>query len=289
MCRVTLPDRDRFDRRMLDDLTIEDERSFRHVGLYADLKEVLLRRRYSFRVFHETALASWDRALFLNLTFWGASEGGDVLVHPSVPADVVAHIAWHHLAANALGPGPGERPSVDGLFLGEAIASAFDLYLVGRLLGRSPGSSFLSSQVSAMAEAARGAGLGEGDFEKLLEGVAEDPEDAFARLRELLCEATTALFACGGADEALRALTKLEAHRFGPLLHHYELANWILYARAYGTPAVSTSARAAELSLREAKDPLQWLTDAWVRPALAADPLEAPHVARAAPRRRRSR
>jgi len=30
-----------------------------------------------------------DRALFLNLTFWGASEGGDVLVDAHVPADVV--------------------------------------------------------------------------------------------------------------------------------------------------------------------------------------------------------
>ena len=32
-----------FDQRTVDELTIGDERSFRHVALYADLKEILRR------------------------------------------------------------------------------------------------------------------------------------------------------------------------------------------------------------------------------------------------------
>src|SRR4051812_17740541 len=148
----------RFERRTVDALVIEDERSFRHVELYADLKEVLRKDAYSFRILPENG-SSWDRALFLNLTFWGASEGGDVLVDETVPADVVAHVAWHRLAAKALATPSGERPSVEALFLGEAIASAFDLYLVGRLLGFAPQSSFLETQVASMAEAAESAGL----------------------------------------------------------------------------------------------------------------------------------
>jgi hypothetical protein len=258
----------RFGRLALDELSIEDDSSFRHVELYADLKEVLRRDGYSFRTLPESGPASWDRALFLNLTFWGANEGGDVLVDARVPADVVAHVAWHRLAAKALSPSPTAPPSVEALFIGEAIASAFDLYLVGRLLGHSPDSSFLATQVPALAEAAEGAGLGEDDFDKLLQDVADDPEHAFASLRELLSDATSALFASENAEGALTVLTDLASHRFASLLHHYELSNWLLYARAYGSIEPASKARAVELSLREAKDPLQWLTDAWVRPAL---------------------
>lgn len=273
----------RFERLTLDDLTIEDDRSFRHIEVYGDLKEILRRDRYSFRVLPEGG-GSWDRALFLNLTFWGANEGGDVLVDKTVPADVVAHVAWHHLAAKAFGApaglapdgarlraGPGEaRPSVDALFLGEAIASAFDLYLVGRLLGRAPESTFLATQVPAMAEAAEGAGVDEEEFETLLRGVAEDPEAAFQSLCTMLYDASRALYACKNAEAALAVVTDLEPHRFGPLLHRYELANWILYARAYGDPAPSSNVAAVHADLQKADDPLTWLVRAWVDPALKA-------------------
>jgi hypothetical protein len=257
-----------FVRRTLDELTIEDESSFRHVQLYADLKAILHHSEYSFRILPETPSANWDRALFLNLTYWGAAAGGDVLVDASVPADVVAHVAWHHLAASAL-TAPGEaRPSVDALFLGEAIASAFDLYLVGRTLGHSPHSSFLATQVEAMADTAAAAGLEEPAFAELLEGVADDPERAFSSLRELLVDATSALFASHTAEDALDVVTRLESHRFGSLLHRYELANWLLYARAYGGAEPSPKVRAVEQALREATDPLKWLVDHWVQPAL---------------------
>src|SRR5271154_2225215 len=103
---------------LLDELEIEDERSFRHVGLYADLKEILRRDKYRVRVLPDALAGRWDRALFLNLTFWGAGEGGDILDRDQIPADVVAHAAWHHLAARAFG---GGALSAEALFLGEAI------------------------------------------------------------------------------------------------------------------------------------------------------------------------
>jgi hypothetical protein len=90
-----------FVERTIDELVIDDEDSFRHVALYADLKEVLRRADYKFRVLPKGASARWDRALLLNLTFWGANAGGDVLVDEHLAADVVAHVAWHHLAAGA--------------------------------------------------------------------------------------------------------------------------------------------------------------------------------------------
>jgi hypothetical protein len=251
----------------IDNITIEDEPSFRHVGLYADLKKVLRRQAYQFRVL-PPALARWDHALFLSLTYWGEADG-DVLVDRHVPADVITHIAWHRLAAQALAI-PGQAPSADALFFAEAIASAFDVYLVGRLLSHAPDSDFLATQVPAMAESADAAGLSTAEFEALLASIAADPERAFEDLRELLFDAATALLACSGVDAALTVLARLDAHRFGPLLHRYELSNWLLHVRTHAkeTLAPDATMRALDQRLRQEKDALEWLTTAWVVPAL---------------------
>jgi hypothetical protein len=259
------------EERTIDELEIEDEASFGHVGLYADLKDVLLRSKCRFRVLPAADARRWDRALFLNLTFWGANDGGDVLVDEVIPADVVTHVAWHHLAARALVDAAGGPLSTADLFLGEAIASAFDVYLVGRLLGHSPESTFLASQVPAMAESASEAGLSADDFEVLLRGVADDPDRSFEDLRQLLFDATTALVECAGPDDALATLSRFDAHRFASLLHHYELSNWILYARAYakGARASTDRAGAVDRALRSAPVALDWLAQNWVQPCPA--------------------
>jgi hypothetical protein len=246
--------------RTLDDLRIEDEASFRHIALYDALKQALRRDGYRFRVAEG---ASWDRVLFLNLTFWDPAEQGDVLVEDQLDADVVAHVAWHHLARKALAAAP---LSAEALFLGESIASAFDLYLVGRLLGNAPDAQMLETQVPAMAEVAASAGLDDDAFEALLQGIAADPDRAFEDLRELLFDASSALVRCGGVAEAAAALARFEAHRFAPLLHHYEISNWVLYARAH-TPraeAVDPAVQAVDQALRAAPVALDWLERAWL-------------------------
>lgn len=256
----------------LNQLTIDDERSFRHVALYGDLKRALIQSGYRFRVAAPDSPASqWDRALFLNLAFWDASEEGDVLTSDHIAADVVTHVAWHHLARKAIEP-PGKKsalPSADGLLLGEAIASAFDLYLVGRVLGHSPDSEFLETQVPAMADAAYGAGVSEEAFEALLDGITQDPERAFEDLRSLLFDVCTRLVPCRSLDEASIQLEGFAKHRFACLLHHYELPVWILHARAYGAKEPDLEARSIDAALRKADVALNWLDEHWVRPALA--------------------
>lgn len=255
-----------FHRRTLDQLTIDDEKSFRHVGLYASLKQVLLDARYELKVLAGSSADRWDRALFLNLTYWANGEG-DVLVDEHIPADVVTHVAWHHLAAVATSRGrPNEPPTADALFFGESIASAFDLYLIGRLLGHAPASSFLETQVPAIADAASAAGMSDDDFDALLQSVAADPERAFEDHRQLLFDATGALVRASSIDEAQRALTRFDDHRFAALLHHNELSNWVLYARAYASDrlAPDPSVRELDRTLREAGDSLAWLEKAWL-------------------------
>ncbi len=277
----------------LDDLTIDDEVSFRHVALYDDLKRVLTRDAVRFRV-PAPGEGAWNRVLFLNLTFWGAGNSADVLVDEHIPADVVMHVAWHHLAKKALGDA---GHTADGLFLGESIASAFDLYLVGRLLGHSPDAEFLETQVPALAAAAEASGLPARRFEALLAETTEDPERAFADLRELLFDATTSLIHAVNVDDAAERLAAFDTHRFAPFLHHYEISNWILFARAYAprtSPGTETSAetraesgaetrgrsqlqggsqaswgadqkvRELDRQMRSAKVPLKYLETSWI-------------------------
>lgn len=250
-------------------LVVDDEASFSHVGLYADLRRIVAESDHRFAVLHgNVRRATWDRALFLNLTYWHAAEATDVLVDEHIAADVVAHIAWHLLAARHLGQGAGPL-SVPALLLSEAIASAFDLYLVGRLLGHCPDAEFLQTQVPAMADCAEGAGMGEDAFEAMLETVAADPERAFEDLRALLFDAATALYACESVADAALVLEGLEDRRFAPLLHHYELSNWVLYSRAYGgAERDGDPARSLDTVLRSAPVALDWLEVHWVRPAI---------------------
>jgi hypothetical protein len=246
-----------------------DEASFAHVAAYAQLKQKLRAGAPGFRVPASGTLLSWDRAAFLNLTFWNAKDSADVLCESSIPADVIAHIAWHHLAAPELArlvPGPANAPTAGALFFAEAIASAFDLYLVGRLLRNAPDSNFIETQVPIMSEAAEAAGLSEASFAALLDAVVEDPERAFEDLRALLFDVSRALLACSDAVAAQLALEQFAAHRFESLLHHYQLSNWVLYARAYGAtaPEEERAVLALDATLRAAPVSLDWLIEHWV-------------------------
>lgn len=256
----------------LDDLIIDDDEVFDTLPLYAGLKRTLREAGHRFLVPGAEGQTSWDRALFLNLTYWSAEDGADVLCDDHIPADVVAHAAWHHVVAREVTrrAGPGV-PSASALFLAESIASAFDLYLVGRLLPDAPQVDFIVTQIPIMQEAAAEAGLAGPDFQVLLEDICSDPERAFEDLRTLLFDVTTALSRCQGAIEAAQVLEQHEGHRFASLLHHYQLSNWILYARAYAeeTPARIQAVRQLDAALREANGAVKWLALNWLEAAPA--------------------
>jgi hypothetical protein len=257
----------------LDELDVDDRAAVKGVAIYQRLETFLGRSGHRFLVPEAGQELSWDRALFLNLTYWNPEAGADVLCEARIPADVVAHAAWHELSAREIArhAPPGAPPGAAALFFAEAAASAFDLYLCGRLLAIAPESDFITTQVPIMSECAAQAGLGETAFAALLEEVARAPERAFEDLRALLYDAAGALLACATPAAAQAALDALGARRFAPLLHHYQLSNWILYARAYAAPAGASDAFVQEIdqTLRQAPDALDWLDRNWLEPALA--------------------
>ena len=243
-------------------LRIEDEAPLRRIPLYPRLKALLVRDGYRFRV--SARAIDWSRAVFLNLSYWSPDDTADVVVGRSLPADVVTHVAWHHLARRALGRAGG---TVDGMLLGESIASAFDVYLLGWLLQAAPRARYLETQVEAMSETT---GLSPARFGKLLARIAADPNAAFSSLRALLFDASTALVRARGIDEASAVLDALEAHPLSPLLAHYNLSNWVLHSRAYGPrvpPKIDARVAKVDRALREAPVALDWLERAWLRAA----------------------
>lgn len=259
MVRCLVP----FRRLRLGQLAVRGESDFRELDLYAPLRRLVEEGGARFRVAAGNGgRTPWNRALFLNLTFWSAEDESDVLPDESIDADVVAHVAWHRAAHRAFA---GNR-SADALLLGEAVASAFDLVLVGHCLAFAPRAPYLEAKVAALAEVAEDAGLPPAAFERLLRAVAAEPERAFEDLRSLLFRATTSLLRCRTADQGDAALRKLEPHRFAPLLHHFELSSWVLHVRSRAGDRTSPdpAVRAVDRALRRSASPLGWLRRHWL-------------------------
>jgi hypothetical protein len=255
-------------RKRLSALTIEDARSYVQVPLVRELSAVLRKANYMFRILPKRDCGRFDHALALNLTFWSAHEGGDILVDSSIAPDVVAHVAWHHLANRALSP--KGTPCAEAFALSEAIASAFDVYLVGMLVRHAPRSEFLQTQIPAMSQNAHAAGLSEAHFERELVRMSEDPERAFEDLRALLFDVTLALGTCKSASEGLAVFDAHRKHRFAWLLHRFELSNWVLYARAYArrSARATRNVKALDARLRSSASSLETLRHSWVLPAM---------------------
>ena len=250
----------------LAQLTIDDETAFASIPLYPRLKAVLERAGHRFLLPEEGRPVSWDRALFLNLTFWNGEEGADVLVDQHLAADVVTHIAWHQVVSEQVSRAAGGARSGLAMLFGEAIASAFDLHMLGKLWREAPGAEFVTTQVPIISEAAQEAGMTDDDFATLMTELSEDPDRAFEDLRQLLFDAGCALLPCRDVVQAQAQLERFAGHRFYALLHHFQLSNWILYARAYAVaaPAVDEVVRGFDATLRQAPVSLGWLADNWL-------------------------
>jgi hypothetical protein len=249
-------------RYSLSSMQIRNERAFARVPLYQALKASL--SAYRFRVLPAKQSHRWDLALALNLTFWSAEGGGDIVLSRSIEPDVIAHIAWHHLAHRAL-VATGKTPSADAMILGESIASAFDLFMLGHLLRTAPNAPFVTTQVPAMAETCNAWGLSARGFEQMLAKIAADPEAAFKNLRELLFDCTTKLLACKTAEQAHQVFEHMDKHPYAPLLHRYELSNWVLYCRAYASKRSDAAVRKIDKSLRICPRAIAYLETHWLQ------------------------
>lgn len=193
---------------------------------------------------------------FLNRTFW--TSAGDVLASREAPVDVLAHAAWHHVVRAA-----APRATVESALVGEAIASAFDLYLVGAALRVAPDADLLATQVPRLSEAAADGGMGARAFATVLKDAARDPEKVFGELYALLADAALKLAAVDDPVRAAHVVDALATRRLGPLLFHYDVSGWLLHARAHATTrGADAAARAIDRTIRRARRPITALAGA---------------------------
>ena len=111
------------------------------VAIYERLETFLRGSGHRFLIPEAGQQASWDRALFLNLTYWNVEAAARMLsVICYIPADVVAHVAWvrvgHSIDCPRVAADAAVLPAALASSTPNPIASAFDLYLVGCLLPR---------------------------------------------------------------------------------------------------------------------------------------------------------
>ncbi|MFM2161441.1 MAG: hypothetical protein RLZZ383_953 [Pseudomonadota bacterium] len=243
-------------------LAIRDDAAFAAMDVYGRLKGRLARDGYAFRVPARREVLTWEETLLLNVVFWNGATGEDVLEDRAIDADVVAHIGWHHVVRHALG---AAADSAEGMLLGEAVASAFDLYAAGRMLALGRDVGFLETQLPAMAEALGNAGWAEAEVDALFERVTADPEATFESLRQLLFDVGSALVRAPDAGAAARVLRAHASHPLAGLLHHYDLATWLLHARSRGAD-VTPQPEVARIDawLRAAPSSLDAMAEAWL-------------------------
>jgi hypothetical protein len=255
-----------FETRHLDELDVHEQPALRKVPYYEELKEVLRQGRVPFRLFPEASRARADHALLLNVVFWDAGAVDDIIERPLVGAYSIPHIAWHYLTARALAPAPG-RLSAGGWVLGESIASAFDLFLLGHLLREDPGAPTARVIVDRLHAAVLRAGGSDDQMRSLAGGARDDPEAAFADLRELLFVGTQALLECERSDDAFAVLRQIDAQPLGCLFHAYRVADWVLQVKASGAKRDDEAVDRLDAELRAQRAPVAWLIDRWLTPA----------------------
>ena len=109
--------------------------------------------------------------------------------------------------------------------------------------------------------------MGRAAFARTLRAIAGDPDRAFEDLRALLFVTSSRLARARGTDAAARILARTDAHRFGALLHHYNLSSWVLYCRAYASPIaarVTPAIARVDRALARAPRSLDWLAREWL-------------------------
>ena len=241
------------------DLVVDDEQSFETLAEYRALKSALLRSECPFLVTSEADGEQSSR--LLNLAYWDPAEFLEVLPEAALSADQFAHNALHYCGHRALG---AAACSVEGILFVESIASAADIYWLGRLLTEDPYAGFLESQVPAMSEAAESAGVAADEFAGLLQAAAADPSAAFGALRRTLFDTAIALVNATSVDEADEVLRAEAEQPWSALRHHYALSNWVLFARINGDKGAENDAvRSADKRLRESEDPMTDLASMW--------------------------
>ena len=202
----------------LEEMAVVEEDAFRRAGL--DLLG------HSRRMLKDLRIARVPEgrgiARLVNLLQWDVGEHMEYLDGEVVAADQVVHFAMHHIWDQKLG---SDHPLK--MLFAECMASASDIYLVGKLSHAGEETDFLADTLESFGSYFE-MYSSEEELEELVIQVVEEPF-------ETMIEAARYLFELGSCLlEQVIDMDKLilfQDHLFYPLAHHYNISNWVLTIR----------------------------------------------------------
>lgn len=162
----------------------------------------------------------------LNLLQWDVGEALEYVDGDGPLADQVIHYGMHHLVDDLIGHDGAEK-----MLLAETIASAADFYLLGQLIRSGEECDFLLDMVESLGSYYEQYS-NEDCLEALFERCAADPFATFAQVVLFLYETVEPLLYLEDPQAVTRGLLAVQDNELYPVLHHYNIGNWVLTLRA---------------------------------------------------------
>lgn len=204
----------------LQELEIFEQDAFKRADIkLLDLSLHLLKDHRMAVIPHSTGLAR-----LVNLLHWDASENLEYLDGEGVLADQIIHFAVHHVMNRF-----NQCNTAKGMLFAECMASAADVYLVGKLSQAGEETDFLQDTLESFSTYYEMYAVDETHLELMLSTILEQPFKAMMDLANYLFQFGSALL---GAQPDLEKLIQLQEHFSYPLVHHYNISNWILTIRS---------------------------------------------------------
>jgi len=164
-------------------------------------------------------------ARLLNLVHWDVATHLEYLDERAVYADQLCHFAAHQLIDALL----GSRDPYALLFA-EAFASALDFYLLGKLIQAGEETGFLIETIESFTTYYE-LYDSEDQLELVLTRTGEAPFTLMAEVADYLFQCAILLMSKADPGEIMQALGWLAEGPLYPLVHHYNVSNWVLAIR----------------------------------------------------------
>ena len=166
-------------------------------------------------------------ARLLNLLQWEADGGLEFIDGQGTHADQLIHLGLHRLCDHKLGSAdPG------AMLYAECLASASDIYLLGKLSLAGEETDFLADTLESFSSYYELYSHHESHLEQLLSQLQNNPYTTMLAVADYLFQFCLCLLYPTNIEAVGRELETMADHVYQPLVHHYNTANWILTIRS---------------------------------------------------------
>ena len=165
-------------------------------------------------------------ARIANLLLWEAGKGQEFIDGHGIYADQLIHSAIHQLLEHVL----GSKHPLNMLFA-ECLASASDIYLLGKLSQAGQETDFLHDTLESYGSYYELYAHQDEDFVTTLNAIRRKPFETMIALADYLFEFCEPLLYPQTVRDSTLPLVMAERCHFYPLVHHYNISNWILTIR----------------------------------------------------------